>query len=301
MDESRARFYSLLQELMVTDERLFLLLADIGPFQARHIAAEFPERYANIGISEQAMVGAAAGLAKRGYIPVMFTWSPFLVERTYEQIKVDLANAGLPAIFVSVGGSYDYGRMGPTHHCPADVGILYNIPGMNIVLPGGPHEFERLFRQAVGKPGLYYFRLSYRGNPVEHDVTLGKMVVVRTGPGEAIVLAVGDSLPRVTQALDDQPVTILYVSSVRPFDAEMLGAYAYQIPGYEPIKILVVEPYFSVLPLLVAETLKFPVQIRSLAVPRTVQNEPGTVDEIEKRIGLDVEGIRKAFEELANG
>lgn len=159
----RKQFFATLLNLFPEDERLFLLLGDIGVHGFRSLLTDFPKRALNIGILEQSMIGVAAGLAGEGFIPIVHTIAPFMIERAYEQIKIDLAYQGLGANLVSVGASYDYAGLGCTHHCPADVSLMYNIPGARIILPGSAEEFDLAFRSFYSS-GLNYFRVSEEGH-----------------------------------------------------------------------------------------------------------------------------------------
>ncbi len=141
------------------DKKLFLFLGDIGVFGFRGLLKRSPQRAFNFGILEQAMVGAAAGVASEGFVPVLHTIAPFMLERAYEQIKIDFGYQKLGGNFVSVGASFDYASLGCTHHCPADVSLMYNVPSSRIFLPGSSKEFDKSFRNNYQK-GLNYFRLS---------------------------------------------------------------------------------------------------------------------------------------------
>lgn len=155
----RKQFFSTLLELFPEDEKLFLILGDIGVHGFRSLLSDFPERALNLGILEQCMIGISAGVSSEGFIPVVHTIAPFMVERAYEQIKIDLGYQKIGANLVSVGASYDYAGLGCTHHCPADVSLMYNIPGARIILPGSAREFDLAFRSFY-KSGINYFRIS---------------------------------------------------------------------------------------------------------------------------------------------
>jgi len=159
----RKQFFSTLLDLFAEDERLFLLLGDIGVHGFRTLLTDFPQRALNLGILEQSMIGVSAGLASEGFIPIVHTIAPFMIERAYEQIKIDLAYQQLGANLVSVGASYDYAGLGCTHHCPADVSLMYNIPGARIILPGSAQEFDLAFRSFYSS-GINYFRISEDGH-----------------------------------------------------------------------------------------------------------------------------------------
>src|SRR5205085_9556757 len=134
----RSRFYVLAAEALDDDERVAVVSAEIG-------VAELPRhpRHFNVGIREQLMIGVAAGLALEGMRPVAHSYTPFLVERPYEQVKLDLGHQDLGAILVSTGASYDAARGGRTHQAPADVAIVAALPGWTVHVPGHPVELER--------------------------------------------------------------------------------------------------------------------------------------------------------------
>ncbi len=141
MTTMRQRFYERATRALHDDPRPAVVLADIG-------ASELPrhERVFNVGIREQLMIGVAAGLALEGLRPIAHSYAPFLVERPYEQIKLDLGHQDVGAILVSTGASYDGARSGRTHQAPADVALLSALPGWTIHVPGHPDELERVAR-----------------------------------------------------------------------------------------------------------------------------------------------------------
>ena len=166
-------------ELLERDERLVVILAEIS---AQYFAeTSHPERVINVGIMEQAMVSAAAGLALEGFIPVLHSIVPFLVERPFEQIKDDFCYQRLGGNFISIVASYDYSTEGMTHHGSADVPILHCLPSMQIIVPGTAGEFDRLFGEAYANGSPTYYRLSATSNPMEYPVRFGKLEVVQRG------------------------------------------------------------------------------------------------------------------------
>lgn len=177
----RKQFADTVISIMETDPRLVLLLGDIGVYGFRRAFESFPDRVYNIGILEQSTVSLASGLAMEGFVPVIHTIAPFLMERSLEQLKDDFCYQSLGGNFVSTGASFDYASLGCTHHCPGDAGILKNLPGMEIVIPGTGEEFSSLFRQAYANGHPTYFRLSESENDNSFEVQFGKASVVKTG------------------------------------------------------------------------------------------------------------------------
>lgn len=292
----RRQFVKTVEEILNKDKRLVVLLGDIGVFGFRNSFTAHPNRIYNIGILEQATISLAAGLAKTDLIPVVHTIAPFIVERALEQLKVDFAFQKLGGNFVSVGASYDYAALGATHHSPADVGILKNIPGIEIVVPGTPEEFDTLFRQSYNDGNPTYFRLSEHGNTESQKVTFGKAIVIRRGT-KATVLAVGPMLKNVLAAAENEDVTILYYTTLFPFDSKTLKA---NMTGN---KVLICEPYYEgALALDVTST--FPntaMEIAHAGMPKQFLSNYGKAEEHDEDVGMTAEVIKKKLKKLIHG
>jgi len=237
----RKQFVKTINNLMEEDEDLFLLLGDIGVFGFQEALKEYPLRALNLGICEQAMVSLASGLAMTGFVPVVHSIAPFLVERAYEQLKIDFGYQQLCGNFVSVGASFDYSALGSTHHCPADVSILSQIPNMQIAVPGTAKEFDSLFKQSYDNQQPTYYRLSEHVNDNSLDVNFGDVLPIYGNGSRFTVLVVGPALSYVERSglLYDPNIKVLYCNTVKPFSAHDIGTHI------ESNKLLVVEPYYS--------------------------------------------------------
>ncbi len=291
----RRQFVSTTERLLDEDSRFVVLLGDIGVFAFRHAFKKHPERVINIGILEQATVSFAAGLAKEGFIPLFHSIAPFVVERAFEQIKVDFGYQELGGNFVSVGGSYDYAALGCTHHCPGDVSLMQSVPGMEIIVPGHPAEFDALMGATYASGHPSYFRLSERSNASPQSVEFGKATIVRTGQGPTVV-TVGPFLDRVVEAMEGQDVTILYYTTVSPFDAETLRQHS------QDGRILCVEPFYKgTLSASILEAMEgHRVALSSMGVPRRFLNAYGDAAHHDSACGLLADDIRVQFEKLCH-
>jgi len=291
----RKQFVKTVEDLMALDECLAVLLGDIGVFGFRNAFKLYPDRTYNIGICEQAMTGLGAGLAKEGFIPVFHSIAPFVVERCYEQLKIDFIYQNLQANIVSVGSSYDYAGLGYTHHCPGDVPVLKALPGIEIVVPGTAAEFDYLFRMAYNDKNLTYFRLSEQSNDQDQKVKFGQATVIRQGK-KATIIAVGPTLSSVIEASKRFDVTILYYTTVAPFDANTLKE------NCDSGKIMVVEPYYSgAITADIHRCFKYvPLIIETLGVSHRVITNYGHAAEHDEAFGLTVQNIETRLEELIN-
>ena len=253
-------------DLLDEDPRTAIVLAEISTDHFREARRRHPERVVNVGIMEATMVGVAAGFAMEGFHPVVHTITPFLVERPFEQLKLDFGYQGLGGTFVSTGASYDYATEGATHHGTGDVGVLLTIPGFEILVPGHPAELDRLLRETYANERPTYLRASVSVNRSALDVTPGRMEVVRRGAG-ATLIAVGPMLDRTVAAAEGLDVSVLYATSVAPFDASTLAAIAGEALAHAPARFA------------------------SIGAPRRFPIAYGTPEEHDRDNGLDVVGI----------
>ena len=289
----RKQFVKTVESILEKDKKAVLILGDIGVFGFKKAFELFPDRVFNIGILEQSTVGLAAGLSMQGLIPIVHTIAPFLVERSVEQLKDDFCYQRLGGNFVSVGASYDYAALGCTHHCPGDVGMLKNIPGMEIVLPGTAKEFDILFKESYANGNPTYYRLSEKSNSNNYPVKFGKAEIVKKGK-LATIIAVGPMLELATMAAEGLDVTILYYTTVIPFDKKTLKENS------KSGKILLCEPYYSgaLLPEILETLSPKPVSIESIGVPIQMLTNYGIASEHDESVGFTYKKIREKLLKL---
>ena len=172
----RDRFTEVVTDLLDTDQDVALVLADIGvsKFVETGAMARHPQRVINVGIREQLMIGVAGGLALAGMRPFAHSYTPFLIQRPFEQIKLDLGHQGVGAVLVSIGASYEAASEGRTHQAPGDVALIDTLPGWEIHVPGHPDELETVLRQAARSSGGVYVRLSEQMNAEPLPVVPGR-------------------------------------------------------------------------------------------------------------------------------
>ena len=183
MTDMRTAFTEEASALLDEDPLAAVVLAEISADLFAKAAARYPDRVLNVGIREQLMVSVGGGLALAGMRPIMHSYAPFLVERAFEQVKLDLAHQGGHAVLVSIGASYDAARSGRTHQAPEDVALLDTVPGFSVVVPGHPSEVRGLLRGAMGglDSGSAYLRLSTETNRKAQPLWPGLQVVRSAG------------------------------------------------------------------------------------------------------------------------
>ena len=291
MTDMRTVFEETAAALLAEDPLAAVVLAEISADMFGKAAARHPDRVLNVGIREQLMVSVGGGLALAGMRPIVHTYAPFLVERAYEQVKLDLGHQGVHAVLVSIGASYDAAPSGRTHQAPEDVALMDSVPGMSVVVPGHPAEVGALLRGAFGalEAGSTYMRLSTEANREARPVS-ASLQVVRQGR-RAVVVAVGPMLSPVLEAVADLDVTVAYATTVRPFDAAGLRA-AEAGSG----AVVLVEPYLAGTSgyAVSAALASRPHRLLSLGVPRTELRRYGKPAEHAASHGLDAAGIRRS-------
>ncbi|MFF9200188.1 transketolase family protein [Streptomyces sp. NPDC014779] len=289
MDTMRDRFIATTTRLLDEDPRLALVLAEIsrdgfGPALARH-----PERAINVGIREQLLIGVGGGIALTGLRPIMHTFASFLVERPFEQLKLDFGHQGTHGVLVSAGGSYDWPAGGFTHMAPGDVALMDTLDGWSVHVPGHPDEAEALLRRAAASEESAYVRLSVHANASARPVGRGGFAVLREG-ARGVVVAVGPMLDAVLAATEGLDVTVLYATTVRPFDgAGLRRAVAAARPD-----VVLVEPYLAGTSTAAANDalVEVPHRVLGLGIGRRELRRYGTVEEHLAGQGLDPAGLR---------
>ena len=286
----RDTFIATTTALLDEDPRTAVVLADISadafaPARRRH-----PDRVVNVGIREQLMAGVAGGLALTGLRPYVHSYAPFVVDRAYEQIKLDLGHQDAGAVLVSIGASYDASSEGYTHQSPGDVALLDTLDGWTVHVPGHPNEVPALLRAAARTDDRIYVRLSSQQNDRAYAPTGALQVVRRGWAGAPVVLAVGPMLDAVLAATGDLDVTVAYTLTPRPLDSRGLR----EIVSRE---VAVVEPYLAgTSSRLVAAALSdVPHRALHLGVSRVEQRRYGTPADHARWHGLDAAGLRASI------
>lgn len=285
----RQAFIDTATALIEQNPRTALVLADISAAAFEPAALKHPDRVLNVGIREQLMIGVAGGLALTGLRPIAHSYATFLVDRAYEQIKLDLAHQGVGAILVSVGASYDGSSAGYTHMSPMDVQLIDTLPGWTVHVPGHPGEVAPLLTAATAHDDPVYLRLSTQTNDIAYaDASL--LRPVRHGT-KALVVAVGPMLAPVLAATRGLDVTVAYTHTPRPFDTTGLRELA--TSG----NVALVEPYLAGTSAhAVSEALADrPHRLLSLGVTRRDLHAYGTPADHARRHGLDPTTLRTSL------
>lgn len=196
-----------LEDAIAADPRVILLAGDLGYKTFEGIAARFPRSYFNMGVSEQNMIGVAAGLALKGFRPYCYSIAPFLALRALEQIRNDVCFYGLDVTLVGNGGGLGYGLQGSSHHTLEDLAVLAGLPGMRAYLPFAKADVAGACAHAARAAAPTYLRLTHElpEASVLHGGA-GEFAPVRRffRGGRRTVLALGSLAPRIAAVVREQ-------------------------------------------------------------------------------------------------
>ena len=289
--DARTQFATTAAELVETDETVALVYAEISGQFFGDVGRRHRDRVVNVRIREQLLVNVGAGMALTGMRPIVHTFGSFLVERAFEQVKLGFGHQDVGGVLVGSGGLFDMAGAGRTHQSPGDIALLDTLPGVSIHAPGNALEVDAALRSTVAGSGLHYVRVVGQANTAAHPFAPGRFHVVRRGAG-ATVIALGPVLDDVLAATASRDVTVLYSSTVRPFDAAALRAVL-TTPD-----VVLVEPWLAGTSARhVTEALHdVPHRLLALGVQRTEHRHYGTPQEHIAAHGLDAIGIARSVE-----
>jgi transketolase len=146
-------------EEMKNDKDIFFLTADMGINLVEKIEKEYPDRFLNVGIAEQNLIGVASGLVNIGFKVIAYTISNFIVHRCLEQLRNDISLHKKPILLIGTSCGYDNSPLGPTHHVIDDWGYIKNLPNFNIFCPSNINYCDNLLKKLINKEQSIYLRI----------------------------------------------------------------------------------------------------------------------------------------------
>ncbi len=303
--DCRDAYAKALEEMAASDARVSVVINDsLSSAKMKDFKTKFPERFVNVGIAEQNMVGVGNGLANGGMIPYLCGASCFLTARAMEQVKVDLAYSKANVRICGMSSGMAYGQLGPTHHSIEDMAWLRILPNMTIIVPADPIETAAAMRYSLEHKGPMFLRISRipvrKVHGDDYKFELGKAALLREG-NDVTLIANGVVVSRALDAADALAkqgiqARVLNMSSVKPIDREAIVKAARETKG-----IVTAEEALAAGGLggAVAEVLalEHPARMRMLGLPDTFA-PTGTAEFLLDHFGISAEGMTKAALEL---
>lgn len=224
---------------MEKDENIFFLTADMGINLVEQIQDKFPDRFVNVGIAEQNLIGVAAGLANIGYKPFVYTISNFVIHRCYEQIRNDIILHQYPITLLGTSTGYDNAPLGPTHHIIDEWGALRNFPGIDIYCPGTVTFANSIVQKvlAIKKPAYIRIPKGEFLNPDSDE----NMVLLPGLKKSVLLVSYGSPAQECIKAMAQNPeISVLVFNKLYPLDKPKLKIILEQYNN-----ILVLEDHFA--------------------------------------------------------
>lgn len=288
-------------KLAKAEPRIVFIGSDLGPGVLDIMKKEMPDRFYMEGVSEQHVIGMAAGLAMEGFIPYVNTIATFLTRRCYEQIALDLCLQDLPVRLIANGGGVVYAPLGPTHLATEDIAILRALPNMTIIAPCDADEMKRLMPKTLDWPHPIYIRLAKGGDQVvsrpEFGFEIGKAVPL-VEPGDALIVSTGVMTQVALDAADLLRAKgihcgVLHMHTIKPLDEASLSA---RLPGVRIV--LTVEEHSrsgglgsAVLEFCSDQMPEHTAKIVRMGIPDRFADQYGSQDSLLKHWGITRESV----------
>jgi transketolase len=293
-------FFKLIKETMREDESIFLLAADMGRGLVEDIRTEFPERFLNVGIAEQNMIGVAAGLCNVGFRPFCYTISNFLVHRCFEQIRNDMCLHKYPITLVGTSTGFDNGLLGPTHQIIDDIGCLKALPNMRIYSPSSVDSVGLILDDIAKHRQPAYVRIGKKGFDLKVDVDRLNYMAHRDDDSDILVVTHGMTLSNCMEAVKGaRRFSIYCMNRIKPIDRTEVEKL---FETYK--KIVVVEDHFvdsglsNSLNQLFAQIRPTGTAIFSLGPSEHYEEEVGDSDYFADKYGYSSEKIIAYIEKI---
>lgn len=298
----RNAFIGAVLEIAEKDSRIVFLTGDLGFMVLEPFAERVPERFINVGVAEQNMVGLATGLADAGFIPFVYSIGTFASMRPYEFIRNGPLLHLLPVRIVGVGAGLDYGHNGVTHYALEDVAIMRAQPDMTIIAPADPAQAVAAARCSSAVPGPIYFRIGKAEAAVPNldgHFELGRLD--RLGEGEDVaIIALGSMGGEAVAAAEllaqrDIAATVAVLASVQPAPIEDLAVLLAQVPN-----VVTVEAHYRTggLGSLVAEVIaehRLLCRLKRHAVETMPRGVTGTLPFLNDLHGLSARSLAESI------
>ncbi len=301
----RNAFIEELTLLAEEDDKIFLIIGDLGFGVIENFEKRFPNQFLNAGVAEQNMMGMAAGLASAGYKVYVYSIGNFPVFRCLEQIRNDICYEELDVSIVSIGAGLSYGTLGYSHHAIDDIGVMSALPGMTIYSPADPIETRRALRESVSVQTPKYFRLGKSGEPdiFNQIPTEFPDWTALTNGNDLLVLTTGAITNEAVGAatvLQDMGIfiSVFSIPILKPmnFEKRIIGQFR---------NVLVLEEHSSAggLGTLIAEQIALnglQINLYKCGIPDDIHHELGSQKYLRSVYGIDAAGICKKVLEITS-
>lgn len=302
----RIAFINTLIKEAEKNKDIMLLTGDLGFTVFEEFKDKFPERFINVGVAEQNMMGIATGLAMTGKTVFAYSIATFATMRPFEQIRTDIASHSASVIVVGSGAGLSYGHDSITHHAVEDLSIMRSIPGLTVLAPSDPYEVEVLTKEVIKNNKPAYLRLGKRGEPILHkkgaNLKIGKGFILKNGSDLAIIATgnIVSSALEVAELLSKRNIKVMVISmhTIKPLDVNLIKAISRK---FSHIVTMEEHSIIGGLGSAVAEVISgdySKTKLIKFGIPDRFLFEIGSQKYLRKQIGLDSETIARKLYNL---
>jgi len=298
----RDTFARTLHEVAKKIPNVFITVADISPAASMvPFRKEFPERFHNVGVSEQSMISICTGLALRGCQPFAYTIAPFAIYRPFEHIRVELCYQNLPVTIVGVGAGVAYSVAGATHNAIEDIGVMSALPNMSIIAPCDPEELIPAVWACANHDGPVYLRLGKAGEPVltenaPEPFEFKKIRKIKEGSKIAIlgygpILSKAFEAAKIQEEKTKEELAIFSVHTLKPLDNNRIKSILKEFEKVVIIEEATPHGSLAVQVKQIAWDIQANCEIRSISLQDQFIKCYGTKDELLEAHGISVDTI----------
>ena len=208
-------------DAMSENKDMFFLTADMGINLVEPIQEKFPDRFLNVGIAEQNLIGVSAGLANLGYRPFAYSISNFLIHRCYEQIRNDISLHDYPITLIGTSTGFDNAPLGPTHHITDDWGNLKGFSNFQVFCPSSKTFAESMVSRVLEASKPTYIRIP-KGNPLKPD-SVADLVFFGSADARIVLITYGTLAQECLKAQELNPeISVIIINRIYPLDEQLL-------------------------------------------------------------------------------
>ncbi len=306
---TRAAYGEVLQEIGEEFPDVVVMDADLSESTMTcHFAEKYPDRFYNMGIAEQSMMGTAAGLATCGITPICSTFAVFASMRSGEQIRTSICYPKLNVKVVTTHSGLSIGTAGATHFCEEDLAIMRALPNMTVIAPSDFLETKKAVRAALKMDGPVYIRLGRGDAAVLYseldDYEIGKAITIQDGT-DVTLIATGVMVQRAVAAaklLEQEGVScrVVDMHTIKPLDTEAVIKAARETKGIVTLEEHNVKGGLgSAVSEVVAELKGEKAPVKILGIP-DVFGGVASAELLWDSYGMDAESIAKTAKKLMN-
>ena len=299
---TRASYGEALAELGSENENVVVLDADLsGATKTSVFAKKFPDRYFDVGIAEQDLMGTATGMATFGKIPYVSTFAVFAAGRAYDQVRNTIAHTNSNVKICATHAGITVGEDGATHQMLEDIGMMKAIPNMTVICPSDDTQTKWIIKEISKIDGPVYVRLSRLATPViyeeDNQFEIGKGVQIGNGT-DATIIATGVTVAEALKAQEilkgkGIDVRVVDMHTIKPIDKELIIKCA-----KETKRIITIEDHSTIggLGSSVCDVLSenYPTKVEKMGINDKF-GESGKAEELMRFYGIDAQAIVEKF------